>query len=106
MEASADKFMETQIRLRLWAALPLIVISSSAGYGQLNENRGNAPGNVPQATFFVHQLSTDHAEGITTIDMNGDGRPDILSGAYWYENPGPKGRRVEATPVAHGRDCG
>jgi len=23
--------------------------------------------------------------------MNGDGRPDILSGAYWYENPGPNG---------------
>jgi len=23
--------------------------------------------------------------------MNGDGLPDILSGAYWYENPGPKG---------------
>ena len=46
---------------------------------------------MPQATFFVHQLSVDHAEGITTIDMNGDGRPDILSGAYWYENPGPQG---------------
>ncbi len=23
--------------------------------------------------------------------MNGDGRPDLLSGAYWYENPGPNG---------------
>ncbi len=23
--------------------------------------------------------------------MNGDGRPDILSGAYWYENPGAQG---------------
>jgi hypothetical protein len=58
---------------------------------QLNETRGNAPGNVPQATFFVHRLSADHAEGITTIDMNGDGRPDLVSGAYWYENPGPQG---------------
>ena len=25
------------------------------------------------------------------MDMNGDGRPDLLSGAYWYENPGPQG---------------
>src|ERR1700726_2127240 len=58
---------------------------------QLNEVRGNAPGNVPQATFFVHRLSADHAEGITTIDMNGDGRSDLVSGAYWYENPGPEG---------------
>jgi len=41
---------------------------------------GNGPYGVPQATFFVHQLGTDHAEGITTLDMNGDGRLDILSG--------------------------
>ena len=39
----------------------------------------------------MHRLGTDHAEGITTLDMNGDGYPDILSGAYWYENPGPNG---------------
>jgi hypothetical protein len=52
---------------------------------------GPGPGGVPQATFFVHRLGTDHAEGVTTLDMNGDGLPDILSGAYWYENPGPKG---------------
>jgi len=51
-------------------------------YGQRNSS---------QATFFVHRLGTDHAEGITTLDMNGDGRPDLLSGAYWYENPGPQG---------------
>jgi len=52
---------------------------------------GNGPYGAPQATFFVHRLGSDHAEGITTLDMNGDGRLDILSGAYWYENPGPQG---------------
>jgi hypothetical protein len=52
---------------------------------------GPGPYGVPQATFFVHRLGTDHAEGVTTLDMNGDGYPDILSGAYWYENPGPNG---------------
>ena len=67
------------------AAVPCAV------YGQLNQKRGNAPGDVPQTTYFIHRLSADHAEGITTLDMNGDGRPDILSGAYWYENPGPRG---------------
>ncbi len=46
---------------------------------------------VPDTIFTVHRLGTDHAEGVTTLDMNGDGRPDILSGAYWYENPGPQG---------------
>ncbi|HWY67726.1 MAG TPA: FG-GAP-like repeat-containing protein [Terriglobales bacterium] len=61
------------------------------GQEERKATRGNGPEDIPQATFFVHRLGTDHAEGITTLDMNGDGRPDILSGAYWYENPGPQG---------------
>lgn len=52
---------------------------------------GPGPYGVKQVTFFVHRLGTDHAEGITSLDMNGDGYPDLLSGAYWYENPGPNG---------------
>ncbi len=52
---------------------------------------GNGPNGVPETTFLEHRLGTDHAEGITTLDMNGDGRPDLLSGAYWYQNPGPQG---------------
>jgi hypothetical protein len=65
----------------------------TAAYAQTEKKTtpGNGPNGVPQATFFVHRLGTDHAEGVTTLDMNGDGRPDILSGAYWYENPGPQG---------------
>lgn len=52
---------------------------------------GNGPYGAAQETFFTHRLGTDHSEGITTLDMNGDGRPDLVSGAYWYENPGPQG---------------
>ena len=44
---------------------------------QHNLKRGPAPGGVEQTTFFIHRLGTDHAEGITTLDMNDDGRPDI-----------------------------
>ena len=58
---------------------------------ELNRERGNGPGNIPQVPFTSHRLGTDHAEAITVLDMNGDGRPDLLSGAYWYENPGPNG---------------
>ena len=39
--------------------------------------------------FLSHRLGTDHAEAISVMDMNGDGKLDIVSGAYWYENPGP-----------------
>ncbi len=60
---------------------------------------GNAPGgqgchspyHKAPVIFYAHRLGTDHAEGVAVIDMNGDGRPDITSGAYWYENPGPAG---------------
>jgi hypothetical protein len=77
-------------KLFRWSlALALAGVFLVTVYGQ--RTRGNAPGNVPQATFLVHRLGTDHAEGITTLDMNGDGRLDLVSGAYWYENPGPQG---------------
>ena len=52
---------------------------------------GPGPNGVMQPVFLSHRLGNDHAEGITTLDMNGDGRPDLVSGAYWYENPGPAG---------------
>jgi hypothetical protein len=52
---------------------------------------GPGPGGVEQTTFTAHRLGTDHTEGIAKLDMNGDGLPDLVSGAYWYQNPGPKG---------------
>ncbi len=56
--------------------------------------------------FLSHRIGTDHCEGLCLLDMNGDGRLDIASGAYWYENPGPDGiawkrhqhRKVTAWP--------
>ena len=80
------------------AALILVSVGVASGWiagaqmvRKQNPTRGDAPGGVPQATFLVHRLGTDHAEGISSMDMNGDGLPDLLSGAYWYENPGPAG---------------
>jgi hypothetical protein len=71
----------------MWAVCTCVAVAQ----GARKTTSGDAPDGVLQTTFFVHRLGTDHAEGITTLDMNGDGRPDILSGAYWYENPGPAG---------------
>ncbi len=48
------------------------------------QHPGNSPGGVPRVAFLIHRLGTDHAEGISILDMNHDGFPDLLSGAYWY----------------------
>jgi hypothetical protein len=70
-------------------------LSLGAGLAHAQETRlktaGPGPSGSPQATFLAHRLGTDHAEGITTLDMNQDGFVDLLSGAYWYENPGAQG---------------
>ena len=76
---------------KILAACFVFVSFFSLAETEKKTSSGNGPYGVPQAVFTSHRLGTDHAEGITTMDMNGDGYPDILSGAYWYENPGPKG---------------
>lgn len=70
-------------------------------------------GGPPESTFLVHRLGNDHAEGIAALDANGDGYPDLFSGAYWYENPGASGgawkRHQWRTVSIHGEfvsDCG
>jgi hypothetical protein len=78
-------------KFSILSGIILLAIATGGLFAQLNRERGSGPYGVPQINFFSHRLGTDHAEGITVIDMNGDGRPDILSGAYWYENPGPQG---------------
>ncbi|HTD54220.1 MAG TPA: VCBS repeat-containing protein [Silvibacterium sp.] len=77
------------------------------------QHPGNGPGGEPRIAFVSHRLGSDHAEGISLLDMNGDGFPDLLSGAYWYENPGAQGgqwkRHQFRTVGTHGEfvsDCG
>jgi hypothetical protein len=83
--------MDTKKRLSVLLSGAALGLLAAVAFAQLNRERGNGPDDVPQLTFFSHRLGTDHAEGITVLDMNSDGRPDLLSGAYWYENPGPQG---------------
>ncbi len=55
------------------------------------QHPGNGPDGKPRIEFLTHRLGSDHAEGISMLDMDGDGFPDLLSGAYWYQNPGSDG---------------
>ncbi len=55
------------------------------------QHPGPGPGGESRMAFVAHRLGNDHAEGISLLDMNGDGFTDLLSGAYWYQNPGANG---------------
>jgi len=107
--------------MKNYIALALIALTITTAHAQdpshATEFRKPTPGPGPNGasnpTFLVHRLGNDHAEGITTLDMNGDGFPDILSGAYWYENPGAQGgdwkQHQFRTVGIHGEfvsDCG
>ncbi len=77
--------------------LPLLAASAALAQDPAHatefrmQHPGNGPDGKPPLRFLSHRLGTDHAEGISMLDMNGDGFPDLLSGAYWYENPGAAG---------------
>jgi len=80
------------------SALALIAVTTAAHAqdpAHATEFRKPTPGPGPdgtmQANYLAHRLGTDHSEGISLLDMNGDGFTDILSGAYWYQNPGALG---------------
>jgi len=84
--------MKNRIALLL---LALTAIAHAQDPAHAKEFRKPTPGGglngASNPTFLIHRLGNDHAEGITLLDMNGDGFLDILSGAYWYENPGAQG---------------
>jgi FG-GAP-like repeat/FG-GAP repeat len=90
--------MNTALRyLALLLVLPLIAPNRTRAQDPTHatefrmQHPGNGPGGQPRVAFLTHRLGTDHAEGISLLDMNGDGFDDLLSGAYWYENPGADG---------------
>lgn len=67
--------------------------ATAAPWGETPAARARAATPVSRRAdiFLSHRLGADHAEAVSVMDMNGDGRLDIVSGAYWYENPGPNG---------------
>jgi len=77
----------------------LLIAASASAYAQdpahatefRKPTAGPGPDGQTQPAFLAHRLGTDHAEGISVLDINRDGFPDLLSGSYWYQNPGAAG---------------
>ena len=108
-----SKFLLPLLVLPLFAAGPSHAQDPTHATEFRLQQPGNGPAGEPRIAFLAHRLGTDHAEGISILDMNGDGFPDLLSGAYWYENPGADGGewkqhqfRTVGTHSEFVNDCG
>ncbi len=107
--------MKTRLAIACLLAFPAALLAQDPEHATevRKPTPGPGPGGAPRVAFLTHRLGNDHAEGISLLDMDGDGRADLLSGAYWYANPGPGGGEWKQhqfrTVGIHGEfvsDCG
>jgi len=86
------KFLSLGLNAAAAPALAAAALSPLRGSPRPAQTQGAITPVSRRADIFLsHRIGTDHAEAVSVLDMNGDGRPDIVSGAYWYENPGALG---------------
>ncbi len=60
----------------------------------LNGPAVDPPTCTPLAQWTTHLIDDDRprrAVFVDTADLDGDGRPDVIAGAWWYRNPGAPG---------------
>ena len=52
--------------------------------------------------FRKQMIAAESFESVNVFDVNNDGRPDLVSGAFWYEGPGFVRRHVITQPTRFG----
>ena len=57
---------------------------------------------TPAASFTIHRIDPGAAETAAILDVNGDGRLDILAGDSWYQAPGWEKHTFREVPVSSG----
>jgi hypothetical protein len=76
----------------IWAALAVGLVVALAWSMRPAPEAKEDPLHLTKSTsdkpvFLLHEIGRDHSEGIAALDVNGDGRLDVTSGAYWYQAP-------------------
>lgn len=61
-----------------------------------------ATGRPPDIPFRVQMIDAGYSETAAVADINRDGRPDIVSGEFWYEAPSWRKHRIREIDYANG----
>ncbi|MBS1663045.1 MAG: VCBS repeat-containing protein [Bacteroidetes bacterium] len=66
--------------------MKFLLVSAIAGGALFCLGRGSRG---PERRFVKHVITKEFiSEGVAIADVNRDGKPDLLAGAYWFEGPG------------------
>ncbi|HTQ26919.1 MAG TPA: FG-GAP-like repeat-containing protein [Puia sp.] len=96
MQVTASK----ENRFGFWLVISILSILSDVTGSALGQARSPSH----EVRFQKQILSTDFiSEGVAVADVNADGKPDILAGAFWFEAPHWTKHEI-AKPIAYNPD--